>query len=1024
MAKIHNMSFLSDSYVTLDTSISELSSCLWDILPKDIFPSGLSTYESMWKYRLKESDYKKLREIVNRVDWKEKGILERDIEGYRKGSTNLARVAILVISEWFKRESPSLDGDNALDNLFTNPENRPDVKKIWDASGLDSRLLHQAKKMQLRQTAICVLGGFPLIYVNSSPRFERLISLLASDSKELDSSSYDDLFDKNNTVFSGSLSCGSCKEYIDQLCHFVETDDDGDLPFNVEDLTGSNTEFKKFRDLVRNGYDEKVRNDFFSHAFYFYTSDTDTDIQAQFLLRIGFKKDRSVLYAPQLKSLGIDTEGDSLYIRLVTSNGKHENEYALHRYDRVGNGRMDFAGRGRPEILINFDLFDTTEIRLEILDSSLSLLKSYSYPVPPSLELYKEPTAYCWSTIKKTSASKSILLNFSSFQDFGDCIPIEKHSGITEGNLSMWSWIHLTETIKLDDVNGVSHLFECGGGQHLAINFLKGELKDQIAYENGRIEGFLDDEQIFVHLLFGQYSDGGRNTLNIQVFSQDEKKKKETKDYILEFKEHGKYRYSRWTSDCNPEQGFISIRIVPTKKGISSYQEEVYYIPSDRPVIRDLSANTILFANVSDIYRYNSEEGNYILSGDTYLDSPSTNRNQDTVDFRIGDSEQNITLKVYRAFWLQVLKKDNKEIFREVTKSIRKIPVLMCSRFSIWTIDNSGSRNTERITPPLVDFYKDLKGPSALSSISIIKDNYSLYVYLPVSISDNVIVINNVSPAYWREYQFYFWSERRSDMPIKLETIYDDDTRILSVDCSEILDKDGVIFQSLFDCNPNNYYRPIYTRAGMSLSTTVIPHWNKIFSKEDIQYCYDLLEQHKIYSPVFSCFKKVSSDPEKRFDLLNYVFVKEAYNLKEKTLDLLSRIATECAFDWMLTPRRDILKMINRSGVNRDNAVNSFQKLFERSRLVKDNFGPHLHERYYFKRLFVEDERYFNPSVKIEQLFSDTGNRRKDMARLFVEAIKGVRSKNDPIPTLLATCSDYDNYEHLLRDVFAKYFIR
>ena len=1011
--------------------IRPITMLLWRILPPKIYPMGLSTYDSMWKYKLSGSDYKSILKEVNQIDWRQKDILLKDIEGYRVGTTNLARVLILTVSEWYKRDSQSLDGDNALDLLFPNSENRPDVKKIWEASGIDQIFLHQAKKMKLRQTAICVLGGFPLHYANTSTRFKRLIKLLASDADELDSSSYDNLFDDNNTVFSGSLACGSCKEFIDQLRRFVETDDDSDLPFNPLDISGAEKEFTVFKELIRNGYAEEVRNNFFSSSIICYTCDTDTDIQAQFLIRIGFKKDKCVLFAPQLKSLGIDTRSDILFFRLVAVTGDGTKEYSRHRYDKIGNGRNDYAGRGRPEILINFDLFDTSEIKLEILDSEENLVKSITYTIPSSLELYKEPAAYCWSTATNSSAAKSVLLDFSRFQEFEDIVPIEKHSAEMHGIHPLWSWIHLNETIEVNDVDGNKIPFEYGHGQHLVVNFLRGNLKNQVSFPNGRVEEYSDEESQFIHLLFGQYDDKGKNSLNLQVFIQDEKKKKETNEYYIEFKESGKYRYSRWTSESYPEQGFISIRVVSDRRGVSGYQEEVYYIPSELPIKRDLNKNTILFNNVSSIYFLDRAKNEYIRLTEPYVDSPDMDRENDTVDFRIGDDGKGILLQVYRAFWLQVLKKDKKEIFREVTKSIRQIPILMCSRFSIWTIDNNGSISTDHITAPTIDFYRDGKGrgPSSLCAESLLRENYQLYVYHSVDIIGSKVVIKDVSPRYWREYKFYFWSEKRTEEPVKLETGYDEATRELKVLCDNLLydnlpKKDGVIFQSLYDCNPNHYYRPIYVRVGEAISTIIAPHWNKIHIKEDIQFCYNLLETHNIYSPVFSCFIKLNTDLEKRIQLLEYVLIKEDFQLKEDSLSLLSRIAFECGFDWILTPRPDIIKIVRGSKEHMDKAVESLRRLFGRSRIVKNNHGPHMHERYYFNRIFVEGNRYFNPAVSFEQLYSDTGSKRKDMARLFVETIKGIKQKNDPVQLIISSCSDYDKYEHLFRNVFAKYFIR
>ena len=413
----------------------------------------------MWKYRISRDAYLHLLEAVNNIDWSRKETLLYDIPGYEPGTTNLARVLVLVIAEWYKRESESLDGDKAIEKVFYKT-NAPSPVKIWESAAISDIFLHQQKTNKLRQAAICILGGFPLKYVVSTRRFAKLINLLADDSIDAEASSYDDLFDDHNSVFSGSLKEGSCQEFVNQMRIFLESDDDSDLPFNKSDLDCKEEEYREFRNLIRNGFSEKVRNDYFSTSFNFFTSDTDTDIQAQFNLQIGFKKDKSVIYATHFRYLGINTEDTNkvyFLIRIVSDSGDSIISQK-HWYDKVGNGSQDFAGIGKPEIVVNFDLFSTADIFLEVFNAGGRLLYQKSfYPNHHYFEIFRSPQPYRWSTQKRTSADKALLLDYDFFQDFNDLIPLEKKTENPGAPHPLWSWIIQREPLRLYDVEKVPH---------------------------------------------------------------------------------------------------------------------------------------------------------------------------------------------------------------------------------------------------------------------------------------------------------------------------------------------------------------------------------------------------------------------------------------------------------------------------------------------------------------------------------------------------------------------------------------
>ena len=157
-----------------EVSLTNLREFMLKEFPPGIYVNGLKTKNFMWEYRLSQSQYKDLKAILKSLHLGDNTrLLKSNFAEYGDRNCTIALVVVLYISEWYKRECDHLDGDRCLESIGLRSSN---TAQIWRDSGLSQHLLHQGDGNQLRQLAMCVLGGFPLRYANSSHRFEQLVN--------------------------------------------------------------------------------------------------------------------------------------------------------------------------------------------------------------------------------------------------------------------------------------------------------------------------------------------------------------------------------------------------------------------------------------------------------------------------------------------------------------------------------------------------------------------------------------------------------------------------------------------------------------------------------------------------------------------------------------------------------------------------------------------------------------------------------------------------------------------------------
>lgn len=1009
--------------MTNDDTLYNLAKILWELIPPSNYPMGLSTYRYMWQYKATAKDYLSLLKTINDLDYSVRNILYQNIDGYQTGTTNVARAIALVISEWYKREASSLDGDRAMD-IFTN-EKMPSPEKIWKAAGFDDELLHKAKKASLRQTAMCVMGGFPLKYViDADNRFEALINKLSEEEDEDDMGTWDMLFDANNSVFSGSLNNGSCKAFVDSLWNYLESDEYSYLPFSFEDLE-DNT-FKQFCRLIKNGYDKKIREDYFKETHLIYTSDEDYELQAQIFVQIGFKKDNHILFSSQLEKLNtginITTENKLIfYLKAYYANGTSKCS-APCCYNKIGNHRNDFVSTNTYPLSLEYDLFNIVKVDLIIHSYSGIETCMKSFFVGDYMELFSTDIAYCWSSRKKTAINKAIIFNYGKFQDFGNLTTIEKRSFDLNSYKPTWSWILQNNYLNIKDVDGNSYEFKYINTPQIQASFSHSDIDRSIRTIDGMIEYFSESNCGRIQLLFGE-----RKTLNLSILLiNSEGRIRKSNDFILEYKEEGKYRFSEWTEHSSPNQGFLSIRVSTNSVDRIPFTTDVYYIPSANPVIRELDNNKIVFNDIDQVSAYDESKKTYCpLSNNFYFDAPPSDISnmpsiRDTISFRIGNNTNYVILEVYRAFFLQELIRNGKPFKSFFSNSRRQIPILYQKDMSVRTINEEGCKITfiENTNQIKTKDYFSL--PWTLCNLIPINRSVDVYIYKSLSINGSCLNAP-VSPRHFEQYRFFYWTGYRRDVPKLLKSNYHDN--ILSIDCAECKSDRGVIFQSQKDCTPNNYFRPYYVR-GSIISDMIPPHFNLVYSNDDIFYAYKLFCEHKTYAAVFSPLYKLRSDRMNQKDLLSFILCESGYNLNKESICLLTRLANEVGFEWILIPRRNIQAIVRQSHEKREQCISSLRRLFADSPIVKENHGKYRDEKFYFKRIFVENNDYFDDDIRFDNLFKPTRYKKRIEARIFVEFIKGTgRYDYSAVCNFKRKTSDYDEYINLFRDIFYQYVI-
>lgn len=915
-------------------SLTPLKEFLLTNFPLNKYPKGLSQYDYFWQYKLNSSQYEDLKKIINDLNLAQHlKLLKKEISGY--GTVALA--VVLYISEWYKRESPSLDGDRCLETIgLTSAKS----SNIWEKANLPEELLHQDEKgNQMRQTAMCALGGLPLMYVYNSDRFNQFVKGLfilknkSEDISEEDIESIIDCFDDRNKVFKRSLKSGSCKEYLIKLVDYLENGNIEDLPFAESDM--GNSPFSEFIKTLQEGYDKALPSNFFQKEIRIWTydfmeeGDDSNRIESEFYVHIGFLKSNNVITTRDLSKLGIMLPPEAnmfdARLKITLKDGSSIIKKDEKRtYHKIGNHCDDFCGAFGSSLATSIDLFNTKDIAL-LIECGDYCKEIHLDTIPSYLELYATNNGFLWTT--KTNNAVQKVLFYDKFiytpQNEEDLDILTKSFEESD-----WGWVYLSEAISLVDSTGEVKTIGLGKTELIMVDFKVKSLRKAIELsKNGCVECVIrDDDLIEIPLLY--FDDNKRPMLSCDGLRGNSL----LENYKIEFKKISDHNYSEWTTNNVPPQGFLSIRISCRDESMKKKQRklEVYFIPGTYPIVkRNLDNNYIYIKGenvcvLDELLKNNlstvNGEFNY-----RYKDSHD-NLKSSSIPFQIGDEENHIILNVYRAFnWTRIL--NNTNLIKDITETDgQKPPIafILQKNIHLGVINDEGLNSYSPYSQEYFNFFikpADLsfvENGDRIQGLYIDKDTqpYRFYVYMSYFNDNgkirkieknkddkgNEYIILNVSDKHINEYSIYYWSGELTDYPVKLEPNRLGE-RTYRFDISSPLNGKAIIFQSLRDNSPNLYFRPFYQNVSWD---NYIQRYDNV-PTEYIIRCYQLAVEHNVYFCIFPAIRNLQKRNVFTEFIRKYAILKN-YHFSDKDIECLTRLSKELSMDWFFVDRNALYR--------------------------------------------------------------------------------------------------------------------
>ena len=930
-------------------SLNPLKEFLLSNFPLSKFYNGLKTYNYLWKYKVDNEQYKRLGEVLTDLRLQEKKnqkLLESYPAGNEYGTVGLS--VVLYISEWYKRECDTLDGDKCLE-LKSIGLNSGKSEKVWKSSHLPEIILHQNEnESQMRQIAMCALGGLPINYVNNANRFKEFINGLFDiyNKEEITDEDIENIVDcfikqgdEKNKVFKRSLKSGSCKEYLLELVAYLVSGDKSYLPFSETDL--EQPIFSKFLRQLQEGFDDELPKRFFRPEIRVWTydyieeGDDSQKIETEFYVHVGCGKNenRNVVTVKELSKLGVylpqEVNTFDIYLKITQNDGTSIMSEEKRTYFKIGNKCNDFCGAFGSDITTSINLFDVKEISLLIVCGEYQKV-IYQYPIPQYLELYSTEDFYLWTTKTNNAARKVLLYNTSEYMPLNVnereiCYKSKNKDNEDTGN--EWGWICLQSIVRLQNLNNGEIIdITVGSSDDIMVDFRTKNLKkDVVLTSDGCLPSVIDGEPGEpVHILY--YS----RDQELMLACDGLKGKELLDNYKLEFKCLHDIRYSEWTNNIRPSQGFIKLRIScrDVRKRKRTWIGKVYFIPKTNIIRRNIDNKYITFegnnvcpTNDTLLTNFNTRNNKFQDSQDLGLDSPTTS-------FRIGDEENHIIIDVYRAFrWQQIWHNDTL-IKDKIDGDKPPVAIILQKNIKIKSVNENGYNEYSPSYCEYIHYFKDPRSiafyeKNNVVSRGLINDSsqtYQPYVYLSryedrsqgevkvrmIEKNENSIILY-ASDKHIDQYIFYYWSGMLEDIPVKLECRKLEDKKYQYSFPSELRGK-AVIFQSRRDCKPNMYFRPFYADDTWN--------WNYYINRystvnnEYLIKCFDYAAEHHVYFCIFPALRKLQSRDIFTEFIRTYIQQKN-YNFSDNDKKNLTRLAKELAMDCFFVDRKKLFSKLD-----------------------------------------------------------------------------------------------------------------
>ena len=967
-------------------SLEPLREYLYTNFPLSQYPQGLKQYDYFWEYKINKTQYDRLKEILIGLNFgNNTQILKAKIDGYG----TVARVVALFVSEWYKRECGYLDGDRCLESVGLSSGKSG---QVWKHAKLPESILHQQEEEnQMRQIAMCALGGLPLKYVNNSKRFEEFINGLFKIYQKEEASDEDiknvvNCFDDNNGIFKRSLESGSCKRYLIQLVQYLKSGDSSDLPFCENDLEVPL--FAEFIKKLQEGYDRELPKRYFTSEIRIWTHDKMEEgddsnlVESEFYVHIGLPKNKNIITAKELTKLGVflsvNTNNFKLYLEITDNENNVKRSEEFRTYFKIGNGCDDFCGAFGSGIATPIDIFNTQKVSIW-LESGDYRKEIYTYSLPQYLELYSTDDYFLWITSKNNAARKVLLYNKEIYtpQDLEESVIQTKSIDKKE-----WGWIYLKCIITIVDNNGNEILIEIGQSETIVVDFKTNRLsKDFELLGDGCVKSVIDgNEENGVHLLY--YSSKGQLILTCDGI----KDKELWKQYEIWYKSiNDDIRYTLWGDKNPPKQGFIKLRIrcrdVSKKK--RDWTGTVYFIGEVMPNKWRNLDNNFIYLIGDNISPEDDSLTDLLNVRDRKIKDSSQYKPEDkTIPFRIGNVENHIIIKVYRAFnWREVWNGD--KLIKNVLETTAPSPVaiILQNNIKIITVDENGY---SEYSPQTFEYLNYFDNPRLVSNKFIVNssESFSSYIYLS-SFEDGEKtrkIENNgdsvflyVSDKHIDKYDLYYWSGLINDIPVKLDREYIESRKYKYSIPSKLTEK-AIVFQSLKERTPNLYFRPFYDDEWKW------DHYVNRYNTSSIDYvlrCYQLAVEHNVYFCIFPAIRVL----QERDEFTNFIrafILQKKFHLTTKDVENLTRLAKELAMDWFFVNRKKLFEKFDCD--NKKNLRECMSVLLRHSPILQG-------EKYYSSKFidkFLQNHKPFNQrNGKLARQFLNFFDDSKNFAKYY-----------------------------------------
>ena len=879
--------------ITINTSVPKLKKApdfqrsqeeldFLDMWKKEALPTSLKEGEFIWQKRISLGQYEKIKSGLVALHLEDK-----DAKFIRR----YAFYIVVFLAEWFKREYDGYQNERGLSIIGINSQQS---KRIWEDSKLPSSYLINSGVNEWL-FSIYVLGGFPISYIRRVRRFDTLFNNIWTlrQGDDIDEEILDDIsnsFDSNNSVYQESMNRGG------SLFAYIEALLDEEIPLSEDDIQIE--PYKYYCEMLLEGK-RMCYNNYLSCSWSIYTDEISENVDAYINVKIGPKKNRCYIPFDCVLQWNVGTCINEFVLGLETDTGEKSKQTI--RFSKEGQYYVGWGDYTSLSML--FDIRNTTSIKVLLYDATdidrekgKPILEPFTFP--SKCQFYKTSSPYKWSSSTNIAAPSALLFNINRFQVIDgkerSCYLVRAIN-----NENGWMWVRIHDVVTLIDVETEQEYVYNDKQGMLSIAFAK---QKGICYnENGEVQhvSMNEDGTFVVESIPLMLGVNGIKQVKLHPFEANMKVQKVT-NYEVEFKQNG-WNYEKLSSRNIPEHGIIQLKI--KYKDYKPIIKKCFFVPQQDILKRKLESKKITFT-MTGVDLWKPVDGEYVKdSGLLVYDNDEYARSADTIPFRIGKETDYIVIEVYRADnCREIAFKDlNGNIHVIKKKGKVEIPLIIKNRFSIRIIDDNGVRRTEPGAHILLD-NDFISGNHNLRYIYKDDPNEEIryYLYTSKSVVGLKRNILKISAKHKLNYQFYYWSGNAKELPIKLETIFHEETGNLEIPLNCLSNQNkGIVFQSLKDAIPPNYVYPYYPLQSV---------WAYLVSRTapdgEIIQSIKIAKEHNVYFsqfyPLYTLFNRYDNGRELVRIGLKYL---QLYNKKDDILSL-HRFANEFHFEWMFLPYR------------------------------------------------------------------------------------------------------------------------